>query len=289
SNLVRAEAALEQIGPRAALVRELCGKKSAEVCRYRKAVARLGVKNVDHVLGKVVEGAEGEFAVGEETSGHTYSALRIYAGGPRHPNEVVCVAFLDLGNIAAHVLKPGSAVSAKGTLQGVTFERVRCHATIILVDEGSVVLIAIEVKKMIVKEFYLPVDLAYYAVTMWARLEQQGAVAVYRAEETVGGVKGSGHAEAIEKPAGLVRERAAQGPGFVDAVIEPSSIEIVATAVEIELRVAEESRRIFQLLLQRGKHWRWENVLFKGYLDGSNVVVHRRRKRLLKQDHLLRR
>src|SRR5262249_31907711 len=158
---------------------ELCGKKSAEVCRYRKAVARLGVKNVDHVLGKVIEGAEGEFAVGEETSGHTYSALRIYAGGPRHPNEVVCVAFLDLGDIACYVLKRGSSVAAICCLQSVTFEGVRRHAAVVLVDEGIVVLIAIEVKKLIVKELYLSVDLAHHAVTMLAGLEQQGAVAVF--------------------------------------------------------------------------------------------------------------
>src|SRR5262249_50761435 len=76
--ILGAEASLEQIRPRAALVRQLDGEEGAKLLRYRKAVTRLGVKNVDHVLGIVVESAEGEFAVSEETSGHTNSALRIH-------------------------------------------------------------------------------------------------------------------------------------------------------------------------------------------------------------------
>jgi hypothetical protein len=50
SYLVRAETALEQIGPCAALIRELNREKCAKLLRYRKAVARLGVENVDDVL-----------------------------------------------------------------------------------------------------------------------------------------------------------------------------------------------------------------------------------------------
>ena len=60
SDLVGAEPSLEKIRPRAALVRELNREKSAKLLRYRKAVARLGVENIDDVLGIVVEGAEGE-------------------------------------------------------------------------------------------------------------------------------------------------------------------------------------------------------------------------------------
>src|SRR5262249_2958213 len=172
---------LEKIRACAALVRELRGEKSAEIFRYRKAVAGLGVENINDVLGIVVKGAEGELSIGKKPAGHTDAALRIHAGGPRHPDEIVRVAFLDLGDIAAHILKSGSIVAAKCPLQSVTFERVRCHAAVVLVDEGSVVLIAIEVKKMIVKELYRPVDLAHNAITMLARLEQQGAVAVFRA------------------------------------------------------------------------------------------------------------
>jgi hypothetical protein len=61
SYLVRAEPPpLEKIRPRAALVRELNREKCAKLLRYRKAVARLGVENIDDVLGIVVEGADGE-------------------------------------------------------------------------------------------------------------------------------------------------------------------------------------------------------------------------------------
>ena len=50
SDLVGAEPSLEKIRPRAALVRELNREKGAKLLRYRKAVARLGVENVDDVL-----------------------------------------------------------------------------------------------------------------------------------------------------------------------------------------------------------------------------------------------
>jgi hypothetical protein len=62
SYLIRAEPSLEKIRPRAALVRELDREKGAKPPRYRKAVAGLGVKNIDHVLGIVVESAEGELS-----------------------------------------------------------------------------------------------------------------------------------------------------------------------------------------------------------------------------------
>jgi hypothetical protein len=53
---------LEKIRPRVALVRELNREKGAELLRYRKALTRLSVENVDDVLGIVVEGAEGELS-----------------------------------------------------------------------------------------------------------------------------------------------------------------------------------------------------------------------------------
>jgi hypothetical protein len=62
SYLVRAEPSLEKIRPRVALVRELNREKGAELLRYRKALTRLSVENVDDVLGIVVEGAEGELS-----------------------------------------------------------------------------------------------------------------------------------------------------------------------------------------------------------------------------------
>src|SRR5262249_57071030 len=66
SYLVRAETALEQIGSCAALVGELDREKGAEIFRYRKAVAGLGVENINDVLGIVVKGAEGEISIGKK-------------------------------------------------------------------------------------------------------------------------------------------------------------------------------------------------------------------------------
>jgi hypothetical protein len=77
SYLVRAEPSLEKIRPRAALVRELDREKGAKLLRYRKAVARLGVENVDDVLRIVVEGTEGELSVSKETSSSVFWRTRL--------------------------------------------------------------------------------------------------------------------------------------------------------------------------------------------------------------------
>ena len=77
SNLVRAEPSLEKIRTRTALVRELEREKSAERVGYRKAVAGLGVENVDDVLRIVVEGTEGELSVSKDTSSSVFSRTRL--------------------------------------------------------------------------------------------------------------------------------------------------------------------------------------------------------------------
>ena len=141
---------------------------------------------------------------------------------------------------------------------------------------------------MIFKEFHFAVNLTQHGIAVLARLQKQGAVAILRPVQALGRIERGAHAETIEKPAGPVRERAAHGPGFGDGIVKSLAVKVVAPGVEVDLGVAKKSRRILQALLQRVKHRRRENPFAKGYLDGRYVFLHRRRKRVLQHDQLLR-
>src|SRR4030095_15057850 len=110
---------------------------------------------------------------------------------------------------------------------------------------GVFVFVSIEIDDVVFKEVYPRKEMAHDSVAMLLWLEQQRAVLILGTIESLGPIKSSAHLKPIKQPAGLIRERAAHGPGRAYAFVKFVAPKEEAAQIEVEFRIAKKSRRIF--------------------------------------------
>src|SRR5882724_3011742 len=239
----------DEVGAGTPLVGELDADLGGEILDDLALVLGVGVRGIEDVLDPVICRVEAEALDGlrRQPREDEPTVRAVSAGDPRHVVKSVLLARLH-GREIAHVVADGTELA----LDCDALERVGDHPVVVRVHVALVDQLAVGGEQRVLLVAKLGVCLAERQDRLLGRVQDVRAGRVLGCIERLRGVPGPSELEAVEQPARLDVEPAAERPRLVLGVVAVEAVEVERARVELDRRIAQERWKTVHPVRQAG-------------------------------------